>query len=72
MVRFVGEPLLKDQNYALRSLVIDFTQRLLQPNITLNRSETEERRNLAAEGVKPVMYKIKAGEMLLREGERVT
>ncbi len=72
MVRFVGEPLLKDQNYTLRSLVIDFTQRLLQPNITLNRSETEERRNLAAEGVKPVMYKIKAGEMLLREGERVT
>jgi membrane-associated HD superfamily phosphohydrolase len=66
MVRFVGEPLLKEQNYALRSLVIDFTQRLLQPNITLNRSETEERRNLAAEGVKPVMYKIKAGEMLLR------
>jgi hypothetical protein len=72
MVRLVGEPLLRDQNYALRSLVIDFTQRLLQPNITLNRSETEERRNLAAEGVKPVMYKIKAGEMLLREGERVT
>ncbi|MEJ2474514.1 MAG: hypothetical protein P8Y74_11585, partial [Desulfobacterales bacterium] len=71
MVRFVGEPLLKVQNYALRSLVIDFTQRLLQPTLTLNRSETEERRNLAAEGVKPVMYKIKAGEMLLREGERV-
>ena len=72
MVRFIGEPLLKDQNDALKGLVIDFSQRLIQPNVTLNRSETEERRQLAAEGIKPVMYKIKAGEMLLREGERVT
>ncbi|MFZ0133407.1 MAG: HDIG domain-containing metalloprotein [Desulfobacterales bacterium] len=72
MARSIGEPLLKDRSYTLRSLVIDFTQRLIQPNITLNRSETEERRNQAAEALKPVMYKIKAGEMLLREGERVT
>ncbi|MDZ7579839.1 MAG: HDIG domain-containing protein [Deltaproteobacteria bacterium] len=72
MVRNVGEPLLKDQSYALRSLVIDLTQRLIQPNITVNRSETEERKKLAAGDIRPVIYKIKAGEMLLREGERVT
>lgn len=72
MVRIVGDPLLKGLDYNLINLVVDFAQRLLQPNITLNRSETEERRQQAAAAVKPVLYQIKAGEMLLREGERVT
>jgi putative nucleotidyltransferase with HDIG domain len=72
MVRIVGQPLLKDLDYGLLNLVVDFVQRLIQPNVTLNRSETKERKNQAVAAVKPVLYKIKAGEMLLREGERVT
>jgi putative nucleotidyltransferase with HDIG domain len=72
MIRIAGQPLLNDLNYIVRNLVVDIVQGLIQPNITLNRSETEERKKLAAEEVKPVMYKIKAGEMILREGERVT
>lgn len=72
MVRIVGQPLLKDQNSALRNLIVDVSQRLIQPNITINRSETKERRTAAAAAIKPILYQIKAGEMLLREGERVT
>jgi putative nucleotidyltransferase with HDIG domain len=72
MVRIVGQPLLNDLDYGLLNLVVDFVQRLIQPNVTLNRSETQERKNKAAADIKPVLHKIKAGEMLLREGERVT
>ncbi len=72
MVRIIGQPLLKDINYNLRNLIVDMVQRMLRPNITLNRNETEERKKQAASEIKPVFYKIKAGEMLLREGERVT
>ena len=72
MVRVVGQPMLKDLNYTLRNLVVDFVQQLIQPNITLNRSETERRKKEAAAQIKPILYVIKAGEMLLREGERVT
>jgi putative nucleotidyltransferase with HDIG domain len=72
MVRIVGQPLLKNYNYTLRNMVVDFTQRLIQPNITFNKSESEERKKKTAEEIKPTMSKIKAGEMLLREGERVT
>ncbi len=72
MVRIVGQPLLSDLEYALLNLVVDFVQRLIQPNITLNRSETQERKNKTAAEIKPVLHKIKAGEMLLREGELVT
>ncbi|MDJ0781040.1 MAG: HDIG domain-containing protein [Desulfosarcinaceae bacterium] len=72
MVRVVGQPLLVNQAYARIGLVVDLVQRLLQPNISLNRHETEARKQLAIVQTKPILYKIKAGEMLLREGERVT
>ncbi len=71
MVRIIGQPLLKKVNYNLVNLIVDFSQRLIQPNISLNINETEERKKKALDTVKPVLYKIKAGEMLLREGERV-
>ncbi|MBW1993273.1 MAG: HDIG domain-containing protein [Deltaproteobacteria bacterium] len=72
MVRIIGQPLLTEFNPNVRGLVVDFCQKLIQPNITLNKSETEERRKQAAAKVTPTLYQIKAGEMLLREGERVT
>jgi putative nucleotidyltransferase with HDIG domain len=72
LVRSASQPVLKDIDYALANLAVDFCQRLIQPNITLNRSETELRKARAASEIKPVLYKIKQGEMLLREGERVT
>ncbi len=72
MVRIAGAPVLNELSYTLRNLVVDLNQELIQPNITLNRNETEKRKQLAAENVKPVLHKIKAGEMILREGERVS
>ena len=72
LVRTIGQPYLQDLDYTLKNLVVDFVQELIQPNITLNRSETQERENKIAEEIKPVLHKIKAGEMLLREGARVT
>lgn len=72
MVRIVAEPLVKDLDYNIINLIVDYCQKLIQPNITLNRNETEKRKTLALESIKPIMYKIKTGEMVLREGERVS
>ena len=72
MVRIVAEPLVKEFNYNSINLIVDFSQRLLHPNISLNRNETEERKKKVLADIKPILYKIKAGEMLLREGERVS
>jgi putative nucleotidyltransferase with HDIG domain len=72
MVKIIGQPLLENIDYTLRNMIVDFAQRLIQPNITLNRSETEEQKKRTEAEIKPVFHKIKAGEMLLREGERVT
>ena len=59
-------------DYTVKNLIIDFVQELIQPNITLNKNETQERKKAAATDIQPVLHKIKSGEMLLREGERVT
>ena len=76
MVRIVADPLFKkeasDVDYNALNLIVDFIQRMLRPNITLNGSETEVQVKRAAEDVKPVLFKVKVGEMILREGERVT
>lgn len=45
---------------------------LIKPNLTLNKNETEARREKAINEVGPVFFQVKEGEMILREGERVT
>lgn len=71
MVRIEGQPILKDLNYNLSNLIVDLCQRLLLPNITLNKNETTRRIRAEEDKIKPILYQIKAGEMILREGERV-
>ena len=71
-IKNTGRALLKKFDYTLRNVVIDIAQRLIQPNLTLNKGETEERGNKAVASVKPVLTQIKQGEMLLREGEKVS
>jgi cyclic-di-AMP phosphodiesterase PgpH len=56
---------------ALAESAVKLTQLLIRPNLTYNQRETESRRELARESVKPVYYKVKKGEMLVREGERI-
>lgn len=72
IVKAVGQPLIKEMSHDKREAVLYFTKILIRPNITLNRNETEERIKKAVAEVNPVLYKIKAGEMLLREGEKVS
>jgi putative nucleotidyltransferase with HDIG domain len=45
---------------------------LISPNLTFNQRETEVRKDIARELVKTTYYQIKKGEMLVREGERIT
>jgi hypothetical protein len=67
-----GRTYLKDFDYRLRNVMIDLAQRLIQPSLTLNRGATEERRDKAIAEVKAVLTQIKKGEMLVREGEKVS
>ena len=63
---------LKGADQELILAATDLVQHLIRPNVTLNNNETLTRKAAARNDVKPVLYQIKAGEMLLREGEPVT
>jgi putative nucleotidyltransferase with HDIG domain len=56
----------------LAEISIEMAQTLLVPNLTFNQRETELRKDIARRSIKPVYFKIKKGEMLVREGERIT
>ena len=56
---------------AAAKAAVGLTTALLQPNVTFNQRETEIRKEAARSGVKPTYFKIKEGEMLVREGERI-
>jgi cyclic-di-AMP phosphodiesterase PgpH len=55
----------------LQPVIAEVGRKLLQPNLTFNKKETEERKRKAVEAIKPVFFQVKRGEMLIREGERV-
>ena len=56
---------------AERKSLFAVLQKVLAPNLTFNKNETEARKAKAREAVKPVLFQIKKGEMIVREGERV-
>ncbi len=58
----------RNQKNALRELLLP----RLRPNISFNQNETEARRQIARESVKPVLVQVKKGEMIVREGERIS
>jgi len=55
-----------------RAVLVKIASHLIEPNLTFNRNETEARKTAAFHEVKPVLFQIKKGEMLVREGERIT
>ncbi len=57
--------------HSLVGTSIKLASALLKPNLTFNKRQTELRKSEARKSVKPFYFKVKRGEMLLREGERV-
>ena len=55
-----------------RWLVCDLAQYLLIPNVSPNLAETQEREEAALKKLQPAYFQVKKGEMLVREGERLT
>lgn len=56
---------------SLGQAALQLSQSLVTTNVTFNKRATSLREEDARQAVKPFYYKIKKGEMLIREGERV-
>ena len=47
-----------------RAALFALLQKLLRPNLTFNKNETESRKRKAYDEVKPVLFQMKKGEMI--------
>lgn len=63
---------LKQVNKANSKVLVDLVGLMIRPNLTFNKNETEERKKLASEAIQPILFQVKKGEMVVREGARVT
>jgi cyclic-di-AMP phosphodiesterase PgpH len=61
-----------DFSPADRLLVCDMIQHLVVSNISPNLAETQDRQQQSLQEVRSTFYQVKRGELILREGERVT
>ena len=52
--------------------LLKLVQQQLRASLVFNEKETERLRQQARDEVKPVLFQVKKGEMIVREGERVT
>jgi putative nucleotidyltransferase with HDIG domain len=72
IIKQKSKALAKTIGKELTPILVKIASHLIEPNLTFNRNETEARKVAAFHEVKPVLFQIKKGEMLVREGERIT
>lgn len=53
------------------AILMNLVARLLKPNLFFDREATDTLKNAAVNGVKPVLYKLQKGEMIVRTGDRI-
>lgn len=52
--------------------LLELASKILKPNLFFDREATEARKRSAVRSVKPLLYRLQKGEMIVRLGERVT
>jgi hypothetical protein len=61
-----------DSTPAAEAEIGSLVAQLMQPNLTYNSNETQQRRRQAINAVLPAFYEVKRGRTLLRQGDEVT
>lgn len=59
-------------NESLRRTAVSLNAKMIQPNLTFNKSATEKLRKLMLDQVQPVYYKVNKNELLARAGDPLT
>ena len=55
----------------IRKVGISLAKKMIQPNLTFNKSATDLKKQTVLAGVKPVYYQVQTNEMIIREGEKI-
>jgi len=68
LVRFLSQQALG--RHALVRIIQLLAERLIEPNMSLNRADTEARQTQAREHIQPVMIRVVQGEPIIKKGDR--
>ncbi len=63
---------LKKVRIDVRKTIISIGLEMIEPTITFNRVETTKRKTAAKKEISPLYYHVKKGEIIVREGARIT
>jgi cyclic-di-AMP phosphodiesterase PgpH len=55
-----------------RPAAVGLAQKMIVPNLYFNKTETENRIKKAVQEVRPILFQIKKGEVIVRDGETIT
>jgi putative nucleotidyltransferase with HDIG domain len=58
--------------YDLQTSIKAMVASMLRPSLIFNREKTDEQKAAASSAVSPVLIQVKSGEMIVRDGDRVT
>ena len=61
-----------NEKTGIRNAATSLAKRLVKPSLTFNKNETEKRKQIASDNVKPVYSKVQKNEIIVREGEKIT
>ncbi len=64
--------ILKNVRTNVRRTIINLAVKLIEPTITFNKIETNAHRVAATEDVSPLYYNVKKGEIIVREGAKIS
>ena len=67
-----SKTVLKNGKTKSGKIAVSLAKRLIEANLTLNKNETEKRKQTGLDNVKPVYTRVQKNEMIVREGERIT
>jgi putative nucleotidyltransferase with HDIG domain len=70
--QIIRRVLANDGEQGIANAAILLATRVIRPNITFNIRETELKKEEARKSVTPIYFKVKKGEMIVREGEKIT
>ncbi len=70
-IKGTGSISFRRNSSSFRNSIINISQKLLEPNLIFNKIETESRKQAAKDNIKPVLFQLKRGEIIVREGEKI-
>ncbi len=72
LIKRDAQKMLSNVRSDVRRAILHLATKLIDPTITFNQIETKSRREISLNDISPLYYNLKKGEIIIREGARVT